>query len=178
MSSKEQAPQNRKQQILAAAAALFAEFGYYKTTTAEVARTVGVTQPYVFHFFKSKEELYLAVLKQASQRILQAFTTASAPPELLQEAMGIAFADLLTSHRNEILLVMMAFATPEPAVREYTRREFDIVYERIKERFEEAGIADPSNKASAFIGQGLTIALAETVNLPKLLPWYGQEGRS
>jgi AcrR family transcriptional regulator len=176
MTSKEELSQNRKQQILEAAAALFAELGYYKTTTAEIARTVGVTQPYVFHFFNTKEELYLAVLEQASKRILQAFTTATAPAEQLQEAMGRAFAELLASHRNEILLVMMAFATPEPAVREYTRREFDAVYERVKGRFEEAGIADAGHKASTFIGQGLSIALAETVNLPKLLPWYGQEG--
>jgi AcrR family transcriptional regulator len=168
--------QNRKQQILEAAAALFAESGYYKTTTADVARSVGVTQPYVFHFFKSKEQLYLAVLEQASQRILHTFSTVEAPPERLVEAMGKAFADLLASHRNEILLVMMSFATPEPAVREHTRREFDHVYERIKQRFEAAGIPNAGYMAANFIGQGLSIALAETVGLQKLLPWYGDDG--
>ncbi|KIL35021.1 TetR family transcriptional regulator [Cohnella kolymensis] len=162
---------NRKQQILEAAAELFAESGYYKTTTADVARAVGVTQPYVFHFFKSKEQLYLAVLQQASERILHAFSTVEAPPEQLPEAMGKAFSELLEVHRNEILLVMMSFATPEPAIREYTRREFDLVYERVKQRFEDAGIPDAGKMASNFIGQGLVIALAETVNLQKLLPW-------
>jgi AcrR family transcriptional regulator len=178
LSPKEEEFKNRKTQIIEAAAALFAEYGYYKTTTADVAQAVGVTQPYVFHFFKSKEALYLAVLEQASQRILHAFSTAEAPRAQLAEAMGQAFADLLATHRNEILLVMMSFATPEPAVREYSQREFDNVYERVKSRFEQAGIPEPGIQASDFIGKGLTIALSETLNLPKLLPWNNRHEKS
>ncbi len=176
MTPKEAATPDRRQQILEAAAALFAESGYYKTTTADVARQVGVTQPYVFHFFKTKEQLYLAVLEQATMRIMHAFSAAEAPPEQLQEAMGRAFAELLVSHRNEILLVMSAFATPEPSVREYTRNGFDRVYERVKSRFEEAGFENPGFKASQFVAQGMLCALAETLGLPKLLPWHGEEG--
>lgn len=169
MSPKDDAALNRKEQILEAAAALFAEKGYYKTTTADVAREVGVTQPYVFHFFKSKEALYLAVLEQATQRIFHAFSTVEASPEELKEAMGMAFVHLLGNHRNDILLVMMAFATPETSVREYAREEFDRVYERVKSRFEQAGLPDAGRRAGEFIGQGMLCALAETLNLPKLL---------
>lgn len=171
MSPKEEKSPDRKQQILAEAAVLFAEQGYYKTTTADVARAVGVTQPYVFHFFKSKEALYLAVLKQASERILHAFTAVDAPPEKLPEAMGRAFNALLKDYRSEILLVMMAYATPEPAVRDYTRAEFDVVFERVKSRFEEAGIPDAGAQASIFIAQGLIVSMSEVLDLPKLCRW-------
>jgi len=163
--------QSRKQHILEAAAVLFAERGYYKTTTADVARAVGVTQPYVFHFFKSKEELYLAVLEQAAKQIYHAFESVEARPEHLKEALGQAFAKLLETHRNEILLVMMSYAIPEPAVREFTRQCFDVVYDRLKTRFEQAGFPNPGFEASAFIGTGLVISLSETVGLTKLLPW-------
>jgi Transcriptional regulator len=163
--------QSRKQHILEAAAALFAERGYYKTTTADVARAVGVTQPYVFHFFKSKEELYLAVLEQASKEIHRAFETVEAPPETLKEALGLAFVKLLEDHRNAIMLVMMSYVIPEPAVREFTRQFFDVVYDRLKARFEQAGFPNPGNEASAFIGTGLVISLSESVGLTKLLPW-------
>ncbi|TJY39868.1 TetR/AcrR family transcriptional regulator [Cohnella pontilimi] len=176
MSPKEEESKNRKAEILEAAAALFAESGYYKTTTADVARAVGVTQPYVFHFFKSKEQLYLAVLDNAYEKILHAFNTAEAPPEQLPEAMGKAFADLLATHRNEILLVMMSYATPEDAVRQKCQERFDTVYERVKSRFEQAGIPDAAGRARDFIGQGMIISLAETLNLPKLLPWHGKLG--
>ncbi|HZG58375.1 TetR/AcrR family transcriptional regulator [Paenibacillus sp.] len=170
MSPKEDAAE-RKQQILAAAAALFAESGYYKTTTAHVAKAVGVTQPYIFHFFRTKEELYLAVLKQAAERILHAFTIADAPPEQLPEAMGRAFGELLGDYRSEILLVMTSFTIPEPAIREYTRTEFELVFDRVKERFEKAGLPNAGMMASTFIGQGLALTMSELLQSPKLFDW-------
>lgn len=168
MSSKEETPLNRKDQILKAAAALFAEKGYYKTTTADVARVVGVTQPYVFHFFKTKEELYSAVLQEAKEIIVYAFASTEAPAESLQASMGQAFEALLKSHRNEMLLVMTAFTIPEPAIREQVRASFDEAYEHVKDQFAKAGIADPENEAREFIGCGLMITMAEILQLPKL----------
>ncbi|MEK3883226.1 TetR/AcrR family transcriptional regulator [Paenibacillus sp. PL2-23] len=162
---------NRKDQILDAAASLFAEKGYYKTTTAGVAAAVGVTQPYVFHFFKTKESLYLAVLERAGKRILHAFSTVEAPPEELKDTMGRAFTELLGSHRDEILLVMMAYATPEKEVRAYTRSEMAKIHERVMARFQAAGIPDADNEASSFIAHGLIIAMSETLDLPHLCRW-------
>ncbi|MBO1001141.1 TetR/AcrR family transcriptional regulator [Pseudogracilibacillus auburnensis] len=172
MSQKHESTQSRQQQILAAAAQLFAEFGYYKTTTAHIARTAGVTQPYIFHFFKSKEELYLAVLDQATQRINYVFTEVNAPRDMLHIEMGNAFKELLESDRNEILLTMMAYTIPEPTIRDTARDIFSLIYDRVKSKLEQAGIPNADDEASRFIGQGLTIALAETVNLPELLPWF------
>lgn len=175
MSTIEETAQTRKEQLLKAAATLFSEKGYYKTTTADIAATVGVTQPYIFHFFKSKEELYLAVLDKAFKQIMETFTTVEESQEELKNSMGEAFAHLLSIHRNEILLVMMAFSIPEPAIRDCAQQQFASVYEQVKNRFEQASFPDADEQARAFIGQGLTIALAETLNLPKLLPWYGHD---
>ncbi|WP_100486290.1 TetR/AcrR family transcriptional regulator [Sporolactobacillus pectinivorans] len=171
MSNKEAAAPSRKNQILKAAAALFAEKGYYKTTTADVAREVGVTQPYVFHFFKTKEELYSAVLQEAKEIIVYAFASTEAPAENLQASMGMAFESLLKSCRNEMLLIMTAFTIPEPAIREQVRAGFDEVYEHVKDQFTKAGIADPEDEARDFIGCGLMITMAEILQLPKLFPW-------
>lgn len=170
MSPKDEIYASRKQQLIKAAAALFADKGYYKTTTSDIADAVGVTQPYVFHFFKSKEALYLAVLEHATERIYRAFATTNAPSEVLLESMGHAFTQLLNSHRDEILLVMSAFAMPEPAVRAYIRQEFDRIYEQIKERIERAGLPEADQHARNFIAKGMLCALAETLELPKLLP--------
>ncbi|WP_168123043.1 TetR/AcrR family transcriptional regulator [Paenibacillus sp. HB172176] len=171
MTPKDEASLNRKEQILDAAASLFAENGYYKTTTAKVAEAVGVTQPYVFHFFRTKLSLYLAVLERASRSIIEAFAAVEAPPDMLKEALGRAFIDLLESRRDEILLVMMAYTTPEAEVREYAHNEFDMIYKRVKARFEQAGIEDADDMASNFISQGLLIAMSETLNLPHLCQW-------
>lgn len=175
MSPKDDQSSNRKEQILDAAAQLFAELGYYKTTTALVAKAVGVTQPYVFHFFKSKEELFLAVLDRGFDRLVYAFAGVESPPEELADRMGYAFDELLGTHRNEILLVMQSHAIPEPAIRQASKEKFSIIYRRIRERFENAGIPDASAQTSMFIGTGLLIALSQVLELPELIPWCEPE---
>jgi AcrR family transcriptional regulator len=177
MSPKEEVVASRKEQILQSAAALFASQGYYKTTTAHVAEAVGVTQPYVFHFFKTKEQLYIAVLEQAFLRMQYAFAQVEAPAEQLGMMLGSAFNDLLSTHRNEMLLLMQSFTTPEPGVRELTKRNFAQVYETIKQRFESAGVPNPAREASVFISCGLIITLSEVLDMPQLSPWY-EENRS
>lgn len=159
---------NRKDQILDAAAALFATNGFYKTTTAQVAAAVGVTQPYVFHFFKSKEELYLAVLDRAISRLVEAFRAVEAPPEELAERMGKAFDVLMDTHRDEILLSMQSYATPEPDVRAYAREKFAMIHELVKNRFSNAGLPNPGLQATQFFAFGMVISMAELLDLPQL----------
>ena len=172
MSPKEEIAASRKDQIMNSAAALFASQGYYKTTTAHVAEAVGVTQPYVFHFFKSKEQLYLAVLQRAYERLNRAFSNVDAPPEQLAQKMGEAFNTLLAGYRNEILLLMQCFATPEPAVRGYARKTHSLIYNTVKTRFATAGVPDAGKEASVFISCGLILALSEILELPELSPWH------
>lgn len=174
MSPKDEAASNRKDQIMHSAAQLFAAQGYYKTTTAHVAEAVGVTQPYVFHFFKTKEHIYLAVLEHAFERLRHAFALVEASPEELTERMGSRFAELLETHRNEMLLLMQCFTTPEPAVREFSREKYALIYHTIKERYEKAGVPRPSYEASMFISCGLIIALSEVLEMPELSPWGDQ----
>ncbi|WP_438448754.1 TetR/AcrR family transcriptional regulator [Gorillibacterium sp. sgz5001074] len=171
MTPKDDNQMSRRQQIIDAAITLFSTQGFYKTTTAHVAKSVGVTQPYVFHFFKSKEELYLAVLEQASSRIRSVFSTVQAPPDKLFEAMGHGFNNLLLTHRDEMLLVMQSYTTPEPVIRDQVRAQFALVYDMVVKRLTEANHPQPSYYASLFFGCGLIITMSEVLELPKLSPW-------
>jgi AcrR family transcriptional regulator len=171
VSPKEEIAASRKEQIMHHAAALFASQGFYKTTTAHVAEAVGVTQPYVFHFFKTKEQLYIAVLDRAFHRMQHAFASVQAPSEQLSMKMGEAFNDLLGTHRNEMLILMQCFTTPEQGVREFAQHSFSLIYESIKERFEKAGVPNAAYEASVFISCGLIITLSEVLGMPKLSPW-------
>jgi TetR/AcrR family transcriptional regulator len=53
------------QAILDVAASLFAEKGFDATSMSELARCAGVSKANVFHHFRSKHELYLAVIREA-----------------------------------------------------------------------------------------------------------------
>lgn len=172
MSPKDEIAASRKDQIMNSAAALFASQGFYKTTTAHVAEDVGVTQPYVFHFFKTKEQLYLAVLERAYDRMSRAFAAVEAPPGQLSKKMGEAFNTLLDSHRNEMLLLVQCFTTPEASVRGFAKEMFSRVYEEVKNRFEAAGAPNSGWEASMFLSCGLILTLSEVLELPQLSPWY------
>jgi len=50
--------------ILAAAEAVFAEFGFKGATTAEIARRAGVPKANLHYYFSTKEQLYRVVLER------------------------------------------------------------------------------------------------------------------
>jgi AcrR family transcriptional regulator len=159
---------DKKDLIIDGAVAIFAENGYYKATTAQVAKAAGVTQPYVFHFFASKEALYQAVIDRAFSRIYEVFQAIDAPPEKLYEAMGHAFIGIMKSHRDEILMLMQSHTIAEPIIREHVRDKFKLVYDTVLGRFQRAGLPEPKVKASEFIGDGMMLTLAEVLKLPEL----------
>jgi AcrR family transcriptional regulator len=54
----------RRTQILDAAARVFAEHGYHRTTVREVAREAGIADGTIYLYFSSKQELLLALIAQ------------------------------------------------------------------------------------------------------------------
>lgn len=60
--SRESRAQDSRDEILAAATDLFETRGFHETSMAEVARAAGVSKALIFWHFKSKEELFVAVL--------------------------------------------------------------------------------------------------------------------
>src|SRR5690606_27997627 len=59
------APQ-RREQLLEVATRLFAQRGYDATTTAAIAEAAGVTEPILYRHFKSKQELFVAIVRRLS----------------------------------------------------------------------------------------------------------------
>ena len=57
-----------EQAILEAAEALFAEKGFDAVSMSAIARLANTSKPNIYHHFKNKNELYLAVMKTAVQR--------------------------------------------------------------------------------------------------------------
>ncbi|MDF2962022.1 MAG: TetR family transcriptional regulator [Paenibacillus sp.] len=161
--------EDRKELIIEKAVAIFAEWGYYKATTALVAKAAGVTQPYVFHFFKNKEELFKAVIDRAVNRIYETFSRVEAPADELMVTMGHAFMQIMKAHRDEIVMVMQAPAIAEPVIREHVREKFRIMHESIVKKFEGAGIPNAEAAATQFIGTGLLITVADVLALPEML---------
>lgn len=161
--------EDKKQLIMDKALAIFAEKGYYKTTTAEIARAAGVTQPYIFHFFANKEELYIKVTEGAFMRLYDTFKHAKASKDHLFETMGNAFIQMMKTHYDETLLLMQAYSISEPLIREQVRTKFQAVHRLVLEKFKEANHPQAEVAASHFMAMGLLITVSEVLDLPEML---------
>ena len=78
--------EERKKAVLDCACGIFSTGSYRGTTTAEIARVAGVTEPVLYRHFESKRDLYLSVLEESWRRLrelwVQALTEASDDPEI------------------------------------------------------------------------------------------------
>jgi AcrR family transcriptional regulator len=163
------AREDKKEVILTNAISVFAEKGYYKATTAMIAASAGVTQPYVFHFFTNKEELFKAVLDRAFSHIYDAFAKVEAPSEKLIEAMGHEFFQVMKTHRDEVLMVMQAHSIAETGIRDHVRNMYQTIFESVSAKMERAGIPNAKSTAAHFIGTGLLITVSEVLGLPQFI---------
>ncbi|RSM46974.1 TetR/AcrR family transcriptional regulator [Amycolatopsis balhimycina DSM 5908] len=84
----------RRETILVAATAAFAEHGYQRAKASEIAARVGVSEPVVFQNFGSKAELFAAVLEQAA-------------------GTAVTFLTALTSGDRAVSEVLRALLAPE-----------------------------------------------------------------
>src|SRR6185312_14805789 len=90
--------EERMEQTLTVARALFAEGGYSAVTMDEVAAEVGVTKPLLYNYFGNKESLYIACMERAGDAlvamILETVGDASSPSEALNDGLRAFFAFL------------------------------------------------------------------------------------
>ncbi|MFI7540396.1 TetR/AcrR family transcriptional regulator [Actinoplanes sp. NPDC049599] len=122
----------RHDQLIAAAVTAFAQGGYAGTTTDQVARLAGVSQPYVIRLFGSKQALFLAAATHATDRIEQRFRAAAAESAEL-ESLGAAYDELL-AEREVITMLLHGFAAgADPAIGPTVRECFGRVYRSVRE---------------------------------------------
>ena len=108
----------RRNALIEAAVHEFAVGGLHGTPVDRIARRVGVAQPYVFSLFGSKLELFLAAVERGFELVADTFTKAAAefdpataPPEMgLRQAMGGAYAEMMASQRDYLMLQLQAYA--------------------------------------------------------------------
>lgn len=66
MNQREQQKEARRKQILDVSLDLFVRHGYTGTSTRDISRTIGISSGLMFHYFASKEQLYIALMNTAS----------------------------------------------------------------------------------------------------------------
>jgi AcrR family transcriptional regulator len=99
-------PEARREQILETAGRLFEEQGYDAVSMTDVAAAAGVTRGLVHHYFGSKRELYLEVVRSVLSEAptLVAPEPATSVDEIVKRNANVVL-DYLSSHRGMLLAI-------------------------------------------------------------------------
>jgi AcrR family transcriptional regulator len=154
--------EERREEIVEAAFAEFAERGFHGTSTDSIARRVGVSQPYLFRLFGTKKELFLAAVNRCFRQTLETFMRAAEGKrgEEALEAMGKAYREMLAD-RTKLLMQMQAqVASEDPEVREVVRRNFGDIVEYV-ERVSGA----PPERIVQFMSMGMLLNVIAAMDL-------------
>ena len=64
-----------RENILETAEELFMSQGYKNTSTRQIAGILGITQPNLYHHFKKKEDIYVAIMETLSKEVFENLET-------------------------------------------------------------------------------------------------------
>ncbi|MEK5057060.1 TetR family transcriptional regulator [Paenibacillus sp. FSL H7-0326] len=172
MARDEKKSVNRKAEIISAAIEVFAETGYYRATTAQVAERANISQPYVFRFFATKEALLLSALELSWERIQQSFkqvVETAAGPEELESDLIEAYKEILSAHTNETYLQMQAQTMREEPIREAMRNGFREVHRIVLDAFRQKGLSNPGERTFLFLARGMLCNISWALDMPELI---------
>src|ERR1700740_2025071 len=114
----------RKDAVLDAAMVEFAERGYEGTSTEDIARRAGISQPYLFRLFGTKKELFVATVSRCFRETLELFQRAAEGKrgEEALHAIGKAYVEQLETDRTWLRAQMQAYSAAEdPEIRAVVR---------------------------------------------------------
>ncbi|PYS37014.1 MAG: hypothetical protein DMG14_22710 [Acidobacteria bacterium] len=177
---------DRRQDILAAAMELFAKKGFRGTTTRDLATQAEVNEAIIFRHFKTKEELYSAILehkacenRDARIEEIERLAAASDDQKFL-ETLGRTF---LERHQNDTtFLRLLLFSAleghqlSEMAVASMTARNPIASY--IQKRINEGAFhqVDPQLAARGLLGMFASFVLwQEVFGFKKTQPYDAEE---
>jgi|SRR5690348_13739108 AcrR family transcriptional regulator len=121
MASTRMSAADRRDAVVDAAIVEFADRGYAGTSTEDIARRAGISQPYLFRLFGTKKELFIAAVGRCYLETLEMFQRAAEGlrGEEALHAIGRAYMDSLETDKTSLKAQMQSYAaaTEDPDIR-------------------------------------------------------------
>jgi AcrR family transcriptional regulator len=155
--------EQRRESILDAALFEFAERGLHATSTDDIARRAGISQPYLFRLFGTKKELFMAACRRCMDEVAEAMSGAAADKrgEEALVAMGTAYIELLEANPRRLRLQMHMYAACDDGdVRKVARDGYGELY-RLVEHTSGASRA----RISRFFAKGMLINVLASMDV-------------
>jgi AcrR family transcriptional regulator len=155
--------EERRESILDAALIEFAQSGLAGTSTEDIAKRAGISQPYLFRLFGTKKELFKASVSRCFRETLEIFQRAAEGKrgEEALAAMGDAYVEKLLCDRTKLRAQMQAYAAcDDPEICELVRNGYgDLV------AYAERVSGLPPAEISRFFSVGMLLNVFASMNL-------------
>lgn len=157
----------RREALIEAAVATFAEHGFHGTPTTAIAKAAGISQAYLFRLFPTKDELYVAAVARCYER-LKATMRAGAERAKADGAgpldgMGLAYVELMQD-RTTLRATLHAFAAAagdDAEIREAVRRGYAELWELVRRL---SGVGE--DELRSFFAHGMLITVLAGMDAP------------
>ncbi len=143
----------RRAQLLDSALEVFVAQGYHAAAMDDIAERAGVSKPVLYQHFPGKLELYLALLEQSADRIIDATREALASTQdnkMRVLATMQVFYDYVANAQGAFRLVFESDLTNEPLVRAQVDRVTAVCADEVtKVIHEDTGLSDEASRLLA-----------------------------
>src|SRR5271165_4057282 len=132
MTGRRLQPQQRREQLLDVGAAMFAEKPYGDVFVEDIAARAGVSRASLYHYFPSKRDLYVAIFKRASNRLLARANPDPQLPLADQLAAGLeAHIQYFADHPFEAIAINRGALSDDPAIQAIITEELNVIGQRL-----------------------------------------------
>jgi AcrR family transcriptional regulator len=91
---------NKQEEILKSALKLFVEFGFHNTPTSKIAKEAGVANGTLFHYYKTKEDLILALYTSIKSKLSIRLYASTDPEKGYKELLETIYMNTLNWARE------------------------------------------------------------------------------
>jgi AcrR family transcriptional regulator len=119
----------RREEILAVALDLFSRTGYDRTSVRQIARSTGLSQAGLLHYFSSKEELFTEVLRRRDDRNEQMYDENRGDPVT---ADGLVSIVRHNAHEPGLVRLYVAMSAESTATDSPARSFFAARYRKLR----------------------------------------------
>lgn len=160
----QQTKERRREEILVAAVSLFATKGLAATNVSDIARASGMSQGLLYHYFQSKEDIYVDIIGSAFAKLNDACrqleSSAVPPREKISSALDVLISNLDNHPDAARYHVLITQASLSPVIPERAKQIIAeqaavpyLVFQRILAAGQQDGSVrpgDPEQLATAF----------------------------
>lgn len=165
---------SRRMELVLAAATLFRDQGYERTTVRDLGNAVGLQSGSLFYHFRSKEEILVAVMAlgitRTTEQLQQALDDARTLRDKLAALFRVHLNSLLGENQAALEVMLYEWRSVSPAARPgliVLRDRYEALWQQVLDEAAAAGLVKPDTR---LLRRTLLGSLHWTVQ------WFREEG--